>query len=98
MKRRLHPGASGRGRQRSAPRGRPVAGLKANFMMPNVVDANMKKWTEILNDLFQQTSPSSRAEARRGPPPKAAGWGDQPRCWARPYPPTPRPSPPFSNT
>ena len=25
-------------------------GFKANFMMPNVVDANMKKWTDILND------------------------------------------------
>lgn len=30
-----------------------TGGFKANFMMPNVVDANMKKWTQILNDLFR---------------------------------------------
>lgn len=44
-----HPDVDG-----SDPSLKPAGGgFKANFMMPNVVDANMKKWTEILNDLFR---------------------------------------------
>lgn len=44
-----HPDVDG-----SDPSLKPAGGgFKANFMMPNVVDANMKKWTDILNDLFR---------------------------------------------
>lgn len=44
-----HPDVDG-----SDPSLKPAGGgFKANFMMPNVVDANMKRWTDILNDLFR---------------------------------------------
>lgn len=44
-----HPDVDG-----SDPSLKPEGGkFKANFLMPNVVDANMKRWTEILNDLFR---------------------------------------------